>query len=232
MEWVVFSVAVLVAGWWVHRRRSRPDSVFAHLRLEAAKTFTIPPNNLELMQRIQQVLDSKSPLWLASPRPVQITNRLVLSGFYSATDHQLAQLRQEFGISGVVNLAHGDVLDGQRAHRHQAAGMAYLGLAARDETGYDIMQHWDEVSKFAQSHERVLVHCMAGVNRSAALVVALVCRETQRDLVEAVRLVQTKRGPILTNQSFQSRLVTWWQRTPSQNAVFEPSRIVQPELPE
>ena len=54
---------------------------------------------------------------------------------------------------------------------------------------------------------RVLVHCMSGVNRSAAIVAAYLMREHGKSALEAVRQLAAVRPQVLTNSSFVEQLV-------------------------
>ena len=59
----------------------------------------------------------------------------------------------------------------------------------------------------AGSGERVLVHCMSGVNRSAAIVAAYLMREHGKSALEAVKQIAAVRPQVLTNSSFVEQLV-------------------------
>merc|ERR1711972_1066765 len=62
----------------------------------------------------------------------------------------------------------------------------YLALDAKDEDGYPLDQHFDEIISFLEQcrkeRRKVLVHCVMGINRSASAVVAFLCGSMGVDL--------------------------------------------------
>eukprot|EP00929_Paragymnodinium_shiwhaense_P031348 TRINITY_DN1757_c0_g1_i1.p1 TRINITY_DN1757_c0_g1~~TRINITY_DN1757_c0_g1_i1.p1 ORF type:complete len:363 (+),score=83.60 TRINITY_DN1757_c0_g1_i1:77-1165(+) len=89
--------------------------------------------------------------------------------------------------------------------------VAYCGIAAEDEAGYAIGQHFDEaadfLSKCRAEGRKVMVHCIMGINRSATALVAFLCRQLQMSLQEAVNIASRERGYILSNETFLRQLV-------------------------
>mmetsp|Transcript_57869 Transcript_57869/g.134821 ORF Transcript_57869/g.134821 Transcript_57869/m.134821 type:complete len:293 (+) Transcript_57869:95-973(+) len=88
---------------------------------------------------------------------------------------------------------------------------AYFGFAADDEPGYPIAGHFAEAVAFLErcreERRKVLVHCVMGINRSAAALVAFLCSGLGMGLAEAVALTSRRRGQILSNSSFLEQLV-------------------------
>jgi len=88
---------------------------------------------------------------------------------------------------------------------------AYCSIDASDSDGYPMDQHFPEISSFLQvcrqERRRVLVHCIMGVNRSSAAMVAFLCEGLGYDLEEAIISVSKQRGFILSNTSFLDQLV-------------------------
>jgi protein-tyrosine phosphatase len=58
---------------------------------------------------------------------------------------------------------------------------------------------------------KCLIHCQAGVNRSASLAVMLYCNETNKRPAEAVDIIWNKRPGILTNSSFRKQIDMYFQ---------------------
>lgn len=161
---------------------------------------------------------SPSSRRLNPPGPFLVSESgLLMSGLYQNED---IGAKASGGVTHVINMAHDARKDAERKELHEAVGIKYLGVSALDLAGYDIMQHWQEVLEFAQdfyeSREEggeakfLLIHCIAGINRSGALAVALVCAKDGKTLFDAIAQVRAGRaGPILTNVSFQHQLVDW-----------------------
>jgi len=88
---------------------------------------------------------------------------------------------------------------------------AYCKIDANDTDGYPMDQHFPEIASFLHvcRHERrrVLVHCIMGVNRSSAALVAFLCEGLGFNLEEAIITVSKQRGLILSNRSFVDQLV-------------------------
>lgn len=79
-------------------------------------------------------------------------------------------------VTHVVDIS----LDARARERFAAAGVSYLTLELHDVAQSNIRQHFDAVYDFVVAAHRdpaarVLVHCQAGVSRSATLVVRVVC---------------------------------------------------------
>lgn len=89
--------------------------------------------------------------------------------------------------------------------------VAYGAFNAVDEDGYRMDEHFEEVVSFLEAcreeGRRVLVHCIAGINRSAASLVAFLCSAEGMTLREAVDLVSRRRGGVLSNTSFLDQLI-------------------------
>jgi hypothetical protein len=88
--------------------------------------------------------------------------------------------------------------------------VAYCGFAARDEPGYDMVEHVPEALAFLQKcreeGRRVVVHCIAGINRSSMALVSFLCANLHMKLEDAVDLTSKGRGFILSNMSFLEQL--------------------------
>ncbi|CAE8639918.1 unnamed protein product [Polarella glacialis] len=90
--------------------------------------------------------------------------------------------------------------------------VSYSALPAKDEAGYEMCQHFSEVIEFLsgarRSGQKVLVHCVMGINRSVAASVAFLTEGMGMPLKAAVALTAERRGCVLSNNSFLDQLIT------------------------
>ncbi len=89
---------------------------------------------------------------------------------------------------------------------------SYHQIEADDNETYNIISHLDDVTSFIQSAKdeggKVLIYCVKGRNRSAALAVAFLMIHQSQPLLEAVKTVaEARRGTILTNPGFRRQLI-------------------------
>eukprot|EP00927_Polykrikos_kofoidii_P064418 TRINITY_DN59617_c0_g1_i1.p1 TRINITY_DN59617_c0_g1~~TRINITY_DN59617_c0_g1_i1.p1 ORF type:complete len:230 (+),score=26.38 TRINITY_DN59617_c0_g1_i1:1-690(+) len=146
-----------------------------------------------------------------APQPANISSwGLFLGGWAEADD--IPRL-QELGISAVVNLApsHCRAAD-------QTWGSRYPKTWDLLELDTDDTDECPLLSAFLSSVEEfitrqrmlgrsVLVHCFAGVNRSAAICAGYLIHSERLRLTEALRLLEERRGTVLQNTTFILQLV-------------------------
>jgi hypothetical protein len=113
------------------------------------------------------------------------------------------------GIDSIVNCASGSVLTSNEFYDED---FAYVEFEAEDMPGYDLLgNHFEDTRQFLDDcrlhHRKALVHCAAGINRSAALVVAYYMVSQNQKLADAVRFVFNRRPIILCNEGFIEQLV-------------------------
>jgi hypothetical protein len=116
------------------------------------------------------------------------------------------------GINCIVNCASGSVLTS--ADYYDGNDFSYVGFEAHDMPGYDLLgNHFDETKKTLDTcrslGKKALVHCAAGINRSAALCVAYYMVSTNQKLLNAVRHCFAQRPIILVNEGFVEQLVVF-----------------------
>ena len=157
----------------------------------------------EIMQRYQMQRDL----------PVEIMDCLYLG---SAKSVQNIPLLQSLGITAVLNVAGSVALKidnfGKLLETH---GIIYKQIDAKDESSYPLLDmHWKEAYEFIQSTTnddkkgKVVVHCVAGINRSALIAAAYYMNETQSSVLHTVKHVRRQRGDMaLSNEGFQQQLV-------------------------
>ena len=145
--------------------------------------------------------------------PVEITPTIYLGNCQYIQDlHKL----KELGIHRVLNMA-GDmkVFPKPLNQALRELGIVYKVIGAEDEEDYPLLdKHWDEAHEFlSDAHtrgEKVLVHCIAGQNRSALIVTAEYMIRTNTNVIEAVRYIRMKRGnAALQNEGFQEQIVAF-----------------------
>lgn len=115
----------------------------------------------------------------------------------------------EHGIDSIINCAEKHTLT---CAEYYPFGWRYLGLECDDSANYDIIgKHIDEFTDFMDecvvNKHKVLVHCAAGINRSATLLIAYLVRRREMCLIDAISLCFQKRPIILTNEAFVMSLI-------------------------
>lgn len=140
--------------------------------------------------------------------PCFVSPDLFLGDARSVSDP--ARLKR-MGVTHVLNLA---------AHEtpridYEAAGIRYHGISALDAPGYDVLQHFDEARAFYEDARvtkprgKLVIHSVAGVNRSGAIAVALYVVVTGTPILRAAAHVHACRGSFLWNESFRLALLQW-----------------------
>ena len=125
----------------------------------------------------------------------------------------------------------------QRWYRsHLGEGFSYLAIPAEDHPRYKITDDFKECFEFlarieesAQDGRRpaVLVHCMQGLNRSAAVCVGWLVERWGLTVPAAVESIASARSGILSNRGFVKQIVHWqWLK-----ALPEPRLDVRPKQP-
>ena len=157
------------------------------------------------LQRLRLV---KDPKWRADEQPAAFTESIFVGSARHAED--LSTLRS-LGVTAVLNLAPGACDDPEDLFEDN--GIAYLELDAEDFVGYPLFEmHLEAATAFVEQlclplGGKVLIHCFAGVNRSAAIAVAIIMLSGRKPLYEVVQACFERRPFILSNASFRQQLV-------------------------
>jgi atypical dual specificity phosphatase len=113
------------------------------------------------------------------------------------------------GLTHVVNTL------GQHQEPARGIGARYFTVSFGDVATVPIGRYfkrvvaWIDAALAASPDHRVLVHCAAGVSRSASLCIAYVMWKERLRVAQAYELVQSKRTIIDPNEGFREQLVAW-----------------------
>uniref|UniRef100_S4RLF7 protein-tyrosine-phosphatase n=1 Tax=Petromyzon marinus TaxID=7757 RepID=S4RLF7_PETMA len=132
---------------------------------------------------------------------------------------------QRLGIGLVLNVT---------AH-YERGGLHYKRLPANDSDNdsdkQNLRQYFEEAFEFIEdAHRRgqgLLVHCQAGVSRSATIVIAYLMKHTRMTMTDAYKFVKGKRPIISPNLNFMGQLLEFEEDL---NSGVTP-RILKPKLP-
>ena len=123
---------------------------------------------------------------------------------------------ERLGIQRVLNMAgHMRAFPKPLDQALRERDIAYKVINAEDEDDYPLLdKHWEEAHAFlSDAHakgEKVLVHCIAGHNRSVLIVTAEYMLRTKTNVIETVRYIRKKRGNVaLQNEGFQEQIVAF-----------------------
>ncbi len=129
-----------------------------------------------------------------------VEDGLFLSGRQVASQPELLAVH---GITHIVSVLPGGV--------EMPSVKNCLRIKVQDLPTEDLASHFEDVFRFissisAEKHEAVLVHCGAGVSRSAALVVAYLMRKHGWKLGKTYEFLRGKRPAVCPNSGFLLQL--------------------------
>uniref|UniRef100_A0A8C2WHZ3 protein-tyrosine-phosphatase n=1 Tax=Cyclopterus lumpus TaxID=8103 RepID=A0A8C2WHZ3_CYCLU len=119
---------------------------------------------------------------------------------------------------------------------HVNSGLRYKRLPATDNSKQNLRQYFEEVFEFiGEIHVvvfrelkclGVLVHCQAGVSRSATIVIAYLMKHTLMTMTDAYKYVRSRRPVVSPNLNFMGQLLEFERDL---NSGVTP-RILMPKL--
>lgn len=139
---------------------------------------------------------------MSSDRPSFIQKRLFLGSICHANDLELCQ---QLGITHVLTIG--------TVRPRRFTGIEYRALGICDHPDAFIRSEFDRCIRYLQNVLRqggvALVHCFAGVSRSATIIIAYVMRTKNFTYREAYGFVKRRRPMIKPNCGFQQQLVDY-----------------------
>merc|ERR1719491_605229 len=101
------------------------------------------------------------------------------------------------------------------ANKFAAQGMTYCRVPVNDKSAESIMHYFVQAIRFivlAMKDEkaRVLVHCHAGISRSATITIAYLMFAWKLTMFDALTHLQSKRYIITPNQGFKNQLLDFY----------------------
>lgn len=92
----------------------------------------------------------------------------------------------------------------------------HLQISIEDNPTVVITDYYPIVAEFLKSvdkeTDKVLIHCQAGVNRSASLALMIYCNEMACSPADGVIYIWNLRPGILTNKQFRLQIDKWWEK--------------------
>eukprot|EP00996_Jenningsia_fusiforme_P002160 NODE_299_length_2496_cov_17.656314_g276_i0.p1 GENE.NODE_299_length_2496_cov_17.656314_g276_i0~~NODE_299_length_2496_cov_17.656314_g276_i0.p1 ORF type:complete len:629 (+),score=75.06 NODE_299_length_2496_cov_17.656314_g276_i0:119-2005(+) len=178
---------------------------------ETARSLELSPSeHAEWVERVADIVRiCKRTQTLA--RPAELVSFLFLGDANHASN---VELLLESGISVIVNCAPAMTSTTARSY---PPSFEYHAVNARDDSTYQILENdFANVQRILDSArysgKRVLVHCYAGINRSATLCIAYLMVSLGWPLLSVVQHVYDLRSIILTNRAFMAELVAFAHR--------------------
>lgn len=89
----------------------------------------------------------------------------------------------------------------------------YCHIPADDTQKQNLLEYFDQAYTFIcnaiENNEKILVHCVAGISRSPAIVISFLMRYAHMNMNDAYELVKTKRSIVSPNLNFMGQLLQY-----------------------
>ena len=142
----------------------------------------------------------------------KITDFLYLSGVAAVTENKL----RLNGITNVINVT-------LEVPGRRFTGIEFRSVHVDDIPTANLSAHFDHcadyIRRVKEAGGRVLVHCVAGVSRSASICIAYFMKHEKLTLKEAHQYVKTRRFIIRPNPGFWRQLVAYEANLFGKNTV-------------
>ncbi|PRP85384.1 leucine-rich repeat-containing protein [Planoprotostelium fungivorum] len=177
-----------------------PDSFTKMAKLEClclnGNNFTRPsPSLLSLRIENKYLVDDESV-----PPTEIVPGKIFLGSLQSA---QSLYVLKEMKITHIISVL-------RLCRPYYPEDFKYLNIEADDSADFDLMRHFPEVHQFMdealESGGTVMVHCAAGISRSATLVISYIMKNQQIRFRDAYSYVRGKRSIVSPNSGFQKQL--------------------------
>ncbi|XP_034664418.1 dual specificity protein phosphatase 18 [Drosophila subobscura] len=160
---------------------------------------------------LAQVEDNSTPY----PGLSRLTPSLILCGAAAVVPAHMDKL----GVSCVINVAP-ELPDTPLS---SVMNPLYLRVNAQDRSECDLAKHFDEVADLIEEVRLnggcTLIHCVAGVSRSASLCLAYLMKHAGMSLREAYTHVQSIRPQVRPNSGFFQQLRRYEQQLRGSSSV-------------
>ena len=128
-----------------------------------------------------------------------ITNNIYLSGVMIAQDINKIK---EYNINCIINCT--------KHIPNNFNNITYLRVPIDDGYNQDINIYFDETFNFIETsiknNQNILVHCHAGISRSATILIAYFMKKNNWNLQQALKFVKSKRSIVNPNPDFMKAL--------------------------
>lgn len=145
------------------------------------------------------------PVKDSGPPVSEIIPQLYIGNKISAADECLID---RLGIKFILNVTK----DHPNYFEHRP-DLVYKKIMVNDSTQEDIGEHFEEALRFIDEGRKqgkgILVHCQAGISRSATVVIAFLMKHERLTLNDAYKLVKQKRPVISPNLNFMGSLLKY-----------------------
>lgn len=132
-----------------------------------------------------------------------ILNGLYLSSVETAMDYNLLKMN---GITHIINLSHIENIFPTK--------FTYYRIKIDDIPNSNIKQYFPSTFKFIDDalnkNGKVLVHCTAGISRSATIIIAYLMTKLKIPLNQAIDYTRTQRSIIAPNPGFINQLYEYY----------------------
>lgn len=132
----------------------------------------------------------------------------ILPFLYLGNEHDAQDLHllQRFNIGYILN-----VTTHLPLYHYDTGLFVYKRLPATDSNKQNLRQYFEEAFEFIEEAQQagmgLLIHCQAGVSRSATIVIAYLMKHTWMTMTDAYKFVKTRRPIISPNLNFMGQLL-------------------------
>ncbi|KAE9550104.1 hypothetical protein FO519_006679 [Halicephalobus sp. NKZ332] len=188
------------------------------------------PNRLSLPSSLSHPCLSTAPVFPTFVRPdedeeqsngpTKILDFMFLGSQQDALDPEVLK---KHGISKIINLSE----NCPRPESVPNNTNHFLRIPIKDSYSAKLLPHFDAAYEFLEtakrSNEKVLVHCLAGISRSATLAIAYIMRSMGKTSDEAYKFVKARRPSISPNFNFLGQLLEY-EKQLKERHILSPGR--------
>ena len=155
------------------------------------------------MEKFEEIFIKNLPKIPYKLEPIYLFDWLILGNLQDALTKQT-----DMNIDAILS-----VFDDADYFKEEFSKKDWLVIDILDSADQNIEQHFEKAFEFLDNMEKqkktCIVHCHAGINRSATIVLAYFVKKTGINLFDAYEFVSLMRPGIIYNTGFRKQLILW-----------------------
>lgn len=141
----------------------------------------------------------------------QVPLSQVLPNLYLGTESDVRALTatkiSEFNISNIISVQEGEIIKAKTPAASPLRSVKVMHVKVRDAVNTNLLEWFDQCNSFIESARgATVVHCQAGISRSASVCLAYLIKTKGYTLDEAFEFLKSKRNIVGPNFGFLGQL--------------------------